>query len=320
MKKLISLVVPMYFEEEVASACYDRLTKVMGGITDYEYELVFVNDGSKDRTLEILEQIAKEDNHVKVLSFSRNFGHQVAVSCGIDYAKGDALVIIDADLQDPPELIPDMIKLWEQGYEVVYGKRKKRHGETKFKLFTAKMFYKVLDHLSEVHIPRDTGDFRLIDRKVADVLRGLSEHNRFLRGLVAWSGFNQIPLEYVRDERFAGEAKYPLKKMIRFALDGIISFSAKPLKLITGIGFFSVGIALVIMIYALISFIFPNIETVPGWTSIMITVSFIGGVQLISIGILGEYIARMYDESKNRPLYIVSQKFNIEEEQDKRED
>ncbi|MBE6023216.1 MAG: glycosyltransferase family 2 protein [Cellulosilyticum sp.] len=313
MKKLISLVIPMYFEEEVVDECYSRLSKVMQGMANYEYELIFVNDGSTDRTLEILEQIAGMDKCVKVLSLARNFGHQVAVSCGIDYAKGDALVIIDADLQDPPEVIPDMVKLWEQGYEVVYGKRKRRQGETKFKLVTAKLFYKVLDHLSEVHIPRDTGDFRLIDRKVANVLRGLSEHNRFLRGLVAWSGFNQIPLEYVRDERFAGETKYPFKKMVKFALDGIISFSAKPLRLITGLGFISVGIAIFIMFYAIGSFIFPNIGTVPGWTSIMVTVAFIGGVQLIAIGILGEYIARMYDESKNRPLYIVSKQFNVED-------
>ena len=311
MKKIISLVVPMYFEEEVANECYKRLTKVMRTVENYDYELIFVNDGSTDKTLSILEEIAEQDKKVKVLSFSRNFGHQVAVSCGIDYAQGEALVIIDADLQDPPELIPDMIKLWEQGYEVVYGKRKKRKGETIFKLATAKMFYKVLDHLSEVHIPRDTGDFRLIDKKVADVLRNLSEHNRFLRGLVAWSGFRQIPLEYERDERFAGKTKYPLKKMIKFAADGIISFSAKPLKLITGLGIFSVFIAFAIMLYALIAFIFPNISTVPGWTSLMITITFLSGVQLISVGVLGEYIARMYDESKNRPLYIVDKKINV---------
>lgn len=312
MKELISLVVPMYFEEEVADECYKRLTKVMSTVEEYDYELVFVNDGSTDKTLSILEEIAQKDKKVKVLSFARNFGHQVAVSCGIDYAQGDALVIIDADLQDPPELIPDMIKLWEQGYEVVYGKRKKRKGETVFKLATAKIFYKVLDNLSEVHIPRDTGDFRLIDKKVADVLRNLSEHNRFLRGLVAWSGFRQIPLEYERDERFAGETKYPLKKMIKFATDGIISFSAKPLKLITSLGIFSVMIAFAIMLYALIAFIVPGISTQPGWTSLMITVTFIGGVQLISVGVLGEYIARMYDESKNRPLYILDKKVNFD--------
>lgn len=312
MKKIISIVVPMYYEEEVADECYARLTKVMKNLEEYEYELVFVNDGSTDKTLEILEDKAANDEHVKVLSFSRNFGHQVAVSCGIDYARGDAIVIIDADLQDPPELIPEMIKHWEEGYEVVYGKRKKRNGETKFKLFTAKMFYKVLNNLSEVPIPRDTGDFRLIDKKVANVLKQLKEHNRFLRGLVAWSGFKQMPLEYERDPRLAGETKYPLKKMIKFAADGIISFSAKPLKIIVGLGVFSVGIALAIMIYALISFIFPQINTVSGWTSLMITITFIGGVQLISIGILGEYIARMYDESKNRPLYILDKKVNID--------
>lgn len=311
MEKVISLIIPMYFEEEVTVECYKRLTRVMSKIQGYDYELIFVDDGSTDKTLEILEQIANIDNKVKVISFSRNFGHQAAVSCGIDYAKGEALVIIDADLQDPPELIPNMIELWEQGYEVVYGKRRKRKGETRFKLTTAKMFYRILDNLSEVHIPKDTGDFRLIDKKVADVLRNMSEHNRFLRGLVAWSGFKQIPLDYVRDERFAGETKYPLKKMLRFAVDGIVSFSSKPLKLIIGLGIFSVIIAFFIMIYALTSFIFSNINTAPGWTSIIITITFLGGVQLISIGMLGEYIARIYDESKNRPLYIVSKKINL---------
>lgn len=313
MKKLISVIVPMYYEEEVAYECYNRLYSVLSNIEGYKYEILFVNDGSTDKTLSILKEIADRDTNVKVLSFSRNFGHQVAVSCGIDHAKGDAVVIIDADLQDPPELIPDMIKLWEQGYEVIYGKRKKRKGETKFKLFTAKIFYQVLDHLSDVHIPRDTGDFRLIDKKVVNVLKSLTEHNRFLRGLVAWTGFKQIPIEYERDERFAGETKYPLKKMIKFAADGIISFSSKPLRLIMGLGIISVVLALLIMLYAILSYILPSIETVSGWTSIMVTVTFLGGIQLISIGILGEYIARIYDENKNRPLYILSEKINLEE-------
>lgn len=316
MQKLISVVVPMYFEEEVARTCYERLTHVMSNIPGYTYELIFVNDGSTDQTLPILCEIASQDSATKVVSFSRNFGHQAAVSCGIDYATGDAVVIIDADLQDPPELIPDMVKLWEQGYDVVYGQRKKRNGENFFKLATAKMFYRILNMLSDVSIPVDTGDFRLIDKKVANVLRNLPEHNRFLRGLIAWSGFNQIPLLYERDERLAGTTKYPLKKMLKFALDGIISFSAKPLKMIMSLGVFSVIIALIILIYALISLFIPSLGAVPGWTSIMVTVTFLGGVQLISVGVLGEYIGRMYDENKGRPLYIVNKTYNFDDSQD----
>ena len=317
MKKLISVVIPMYFEEEVAKTCYERLTNVMSKIHGYTYELIFVNDGSTDQTLPILCQIATQDLCVKVISFSRNFGHQAAVSCGIDYATGDAVIIIDADLQDPPELIPDMVKLWEEGYEVVYGQRKKRNGESFFKLTTAKAFYRILNMLSDVSIPVDTGDFRLIDKKVADVLRNLPEHNRFLRGLIAWSGFNQTPLLYERDERLAGTTKYPFKKMFKFALDGIISFSAKPLKMIMSLGVFSVLIALIILIYTLISLFIPSLGVVPGWTSIMVTVTFLGGVQLISIGVLGEYIGRMFDENKGRPLYIVHKTYNIDSEKDK---
>ena len=239
MKK-VSVVIPMYYEEEVAKECYNRMSEVLSKIEGYEYELICVNDGSKDKTLPILEEIAENDKKVKVVSFARNFGHQCAVTAGLKYVTGDCVVIIDADLQDPPELIPQMLKLWEEGNEVIYGKRKTREGESVFKLLTAKMFYKTLNALSDVDIPKDTGDFRLVDRKVVDVMNSLPEHNKFLRGLWGWIGFKQIPFEYERKERFAGKTKYPLKKMLKLASDGIIGFSTKPLKMVGALGILSI--------------------------------------------------------------------------------
>ena len=313
MKK-VSVVVPMYYEEEVANECYNRLTNVLKNIPNYEYEIVFVNDGSKDKTLDILEEIAKQDKNVKIVSFARNFGHQTAVTAGIKYITGDAVVIIDADLQDPPELIPDMLKLWEEGHEVIYGKRKSRDGESKFKLLTAKMFYKTLNALSDVEIPKDTGDFRLVDKKVIDVVNSMPEHNKFLRGLFSWVGFKQKAFEYERKERFAGETKYPLKKMLKLASDGIISFSSKPLKLVGGLGLVTILISVAILIYSLISYVFNLNHLTPGWTSIMVTITLFSGVQLLSIWIMSEYIARIYDETKNRPQYIIDKTINIDEE------
>ena len=310
MKK-ISVVIPMYFEEEVVNECYSRTKNVLESIEKYEYEIIFVNDGSKDKTLDILEKIAEENQNVKVISFSRNFGHQAAVTCGLKYTTGDAVVIMDADMQDPPEVILEMIKLWENGNEVIYAKRKVRKGETKFKLFTAKMFYKILNGLSDVEIPKDTGDFRLADRKVVDVINSLPEHNKFLRGLFSWVGFKQIPLEYERKERFAGKTKYPLKKMLKLASDGITSFSTKPLKILGMLGIISILISIVLLIYALVSFIFKLNSLTPGWTSLMITITFIGGMQLLSIWLISEYIGKIYDESKGRPEYIIDKKINI---------
>ena len=311
MKKKISLVVPMYYEEKVVQECYKRLTEVLSKIEKYDYEIIFINDGSKDKTLEILEEIAKKDFKVKILSFTRNFGHQAAVTAGLKYVSGDAIVIIDADLQDPPELIPDMLKYWEQGNQVIYGKRKSRKGESTFKLLTAKMFYKTLNALSDVEIPKDTGDFRLVDREVVDVINQLPEHNKFLRGLFSWVGFKQIAYEYERKERFAGKTKYPLKKMLKLASDGIISFSTKPLKILGGLGLISIFISFAIMIYAIISYIFKLNELSAGWTSLMITITFFAGVQLLSIWIISEYVARIYDESKQRPQYIIEKKINF---------
>jgi len=313
MKK-VSVVVPMYYEEEVANECYNRLSNVLKNIPNYEYEMVFVNDGSKDKTLEILEEIASKDKNIKIVSFARNFGHQAAVTAGIKYVIGDVVVIIDADLQDPPELIPDMLKLWEDGHEVIYGKRKSRDGESKFKLLTAKMFYKTLNSLSDVEIPKDTGDFRLVDKKVIDVVNSMPEHNKFLRGLFSWVGFKQKAFEYERKERFAGETKYPLKKMLKLASDGIISFSSKPLKLVGGLGLLTILISIAILIYSLISYVFNLNHLTPGWTSIMVTITLFSGVQLLSIWIMSEYIARIYDETKNRPQYIVDKTINIDEE------
>lgn len=308
---LISIVVPMYYEEKVADECYKRLKKVMVD-NNINYEFIFVNDGSKDRTFEILSKIAEQDKNTKIISFSRNFGHQIAVTAGVDKAKGDAVVVIDADLQDPPELIPKMIDLWSEGYKVVYAKRKKRKGESFFKLFTAGMFYRILDKMTDIDIPLDTGDFRLMDRDVVNVLKTMKENNRFVRGMVSWVGFKQTPIEYERDERFAGETKYPLKKMIKFASDGIISFSAKPLKLMGSLGIFCVSISLIIFLYALIRKLTNDVNVVSGWASIMTAVTFLGGVQLLSISVLGEYIGRIYDESKGRPLYIIEKEVNIE--------
>jgi dolichol-phosphate mannosyltransferase len=311
MKK-ISVVVPMYYEEEVAEECYKRLKNVLNELNDYEHEIIFVNDGSKDKTLEILEQISYNDKTAKVISFSRNFGHQAAVQAGLKYTTGDAVVIIDADLQDPPELIKDMIKLWENGNDVIYAKRKKREGESVFKLFTAKMFYRVLNGMSNIEIPKDTGDFRLADRKVVDVINSLPEHDKFLRGLFSWVGFKQTPIEYERKERFAGKTKYPLKKMIKLAKDGIFSFSAKPLKFVGGMGAFSILISIVILIYSLVSYALQLNNLTPGWTSIMITITFFTGMQLLSLYMIAEYISRIYEESKNRPVYIIDKKINID--------
>ncbi len=314
MKK-ISVVIPMYYEEEVAKQCYEKVSNVLKKLGEkYDYEIIFVNDGSKDKTLEILEEIAKDDKRAKIVSFSRNFGHQAAVTAGLKEVSGDAIVIIDADLQDPPELIPQMLELWEQGNEVIYGKRKTRKGESAFKLLTAKMFYKTLNALSDVEIPKDTGDFRLVDRKVVDVINSLPEHNKFLRGLFSWVGFKQEAYEYERQERYAGKTKYPLKKMLKLASDGIISFSTKPLKLVGALGIVSIIISIILLIYALISYIFKLNQLSAGWTSIIVAVTFFAGVQLLSLWIISEYIGRIYDESKGRPQYIVDKKINFDED------
>ena len=312
MKK-VSLVIPMYFEELVAEECYNRVVNVLKNLINYEYEIVFVNDGSKDKTLEILEKIAENDKNVKVISFSRNFGHQAAVTAGLKETTGDAVVIIDADMQDPPELIPEMLKLWKDGNEVIYGQRKTREGESAFKLMTAKMFYKTLNLLSDVDIPQNTGDFRLVDRKVVDKMNSLPEHNKFLRGLWSWLGYKQYAFEYERKKRVAGKTKYPLKKMLKLASDGIISFSSKPIKLVGLLGMISIIISFIILIYALISYACNLNHLSAGWTSLMCAITFFAGVQLLSLWIISEYIGKIYDETKGRPQYIIDKKINIDE-------
>ena len=315
MKK-ISVVIPMYCEEEVVDICYKRVVNNLNKLSDkYNYEIIFINDGSKDSTLEILKKIASNDDNVKIISFSRNFGHQAAVTAGIRNVTGDAVIIMDADLQDPPELFEGMIEKWEEGYEVVYGKRKTRAGESIFKLLTARMFYNTLNKLSEIEIPKDTGDFRLVDRKVIDVIATLPEHNKFLRGLFSWVGFNQYAYEYNRVNRVAGKTKYPFKKMFKLATDGILSFSAKPLKIVGAIGIFSVIVSIIILIYSIVSYMFKLNSLTPGWTSIMCTMTFIGGIILISLWMIGEYIARIYEESLGRPEYIIDELINFKGEE-----
>ena len=304
---LLSVVIPCFNEEEVISETIHQILAFADDVQGMAVEIIFVDDGSKDRTLEILEDASDLDSRIKVIGFARNFGHQLAVTAGIDFSHGNAVVLIDADLQDPPYVIHQMISKWKEGFDVVYGVRTDRPGESVFKLASARAFYRILNRLSSTPIPLDTGDFRLMDRAVVDVLSAMPEKDRFIRGMVAWVGFKQYALPYKRAERFAGTSKYPLRKMLRFALDGIFSFSTKPLQMAVGFGFLSAGLSLIGIFYALFLRLFTSIW-VEGWTAIMIAVLFIGGVQLICLGILGEYVGRIYNESKNRPLYIVKTK------------
>ncbi len=298
-----SIVIPVFNEEEVIELTYERLKTVMES-ADGSYELLFINDGSKDRSVEILLNLSERDKRIKIVDFSRNFGHQIAITAGMDYALGDAIVIIDADLQDPPELILEMIQKWQEGYDVVYAKRTARKGETFFKKQTASAFYRTLRAMTEIEIPIDTGDFRLIDRKVCNQMKNIHEKNRFVRGLVSWVGFKQTAVEYERDERFAGETKYPLKKMLKLSLDGITSFSYKPLKLANYLGASLSVIGFVYMLVVLYQKLFTT-TTVTGWSSIIIIQLFFSGITLMMLGMIGEYIGRIYDEAKDRPLYIV---------------
>jgi dolichol-phosphate mannosyltransferase len=285
---------------------------------EMDIEYIFINDGSKDNTYFCLKKIAESSSQVKVINFARNFGHQIAITAGMDYAYGDAVVIIDADLQDPPEVILQMVEKWKEGYDVVYGKRLKRQGETFFKKLTARAFYRILDSMTDVKLPVDVGDFRLIDRKVCDAMKMLPERSRYVRGLVSWVGFKQTSVEYVRDKRFAGETKYPLKKMLKLANDGIFSFSYKPLKLATFFGMTVSALSFIYLIVVLIQKLI-NHNIVAGWASSMAVSLFFNGVMLIVIGIMGEYVGRIYEEVKARPLYIVGELFGFNKD-DKRKD
>ena len=305
----ISIVVPLYNEEKNIRLMYDRLVSSILKITS-NFEIIYVNDGSKDNSFLELVKLSKEDERVKYINFSRNFGHQIAVTAGLDYSKGAAVVIIDGDLQDPPEVIPEMYAKHKEGFEVVYGQRLKRKGDNFFKKITAKYFYRILKKITSINIPLDTGDFRLIDQKIVKDLKNMPEQNKFLRGQIAWLGYRQTSVFFERDERKFGETGYPFSKMLKFALDGITGFSDVPLQFVTKTGIFISFISFLVILYAIFSHFILE-RTITGWTSLIISSMFIGGVQLISVGIIGEYISRINKNVQNRPLYIVSET-NIE--------
>lgn len=310
-KKLVSFIFPIYNEEGNIELLYKTIAKLLKENPLYNYELIFINDGSRDTSLELLKTLHKKDARVKVIDFSRNFGHQIAVTAGIDYAKGDAVIIMDSDLQDPPRVSFELLKKWEEGYQVAYAQRRTRK-DTFFKKLTADLFYRTLEKLADIKIPRNTGDFRLIDRKVVDELKKFKEHNRFLRGMVSYIGFRQIAVPFDRDERHAGETGYPFRKMIKFAADGIFSFSTTPLKLIRNVGFFIAILAFAGIVYALLMKIFVPSVTIEGWTFIVISILLVGGIQLIMLGVLGSYIGRIYTEAQDRPLYMISSVYDEE--------
>ena len=309
LRPTFSVVVPIWNEEKVIPELYRRVVNIMES-TNATWELICVDDGSRDKSLAMLLELHAKDPRVKVLQFSRNFGHQIAITSGADFAQGDAVIVMDADLQDPPEVVLQMIEKWRAGYEVVYAVRASRQGETKFKLWTASLFYRLLQRITDIHIPLDAGDFRLMDRRVVIAMRHLREQHRFMRGLSSWVGFRQIGIEYERAERYAGETKYPLRKMVRLATSAITGFSHVPLQLATYVGFTLATISLVAIIITIILRLSGS-SFFLGQATTLVSVLFLGGVQLIFLGIIGEYLGRIYDEVKQRPLYIVSRAYGF---------
>jgi dolichol-phosphate mannosyltransferase len=307
---LVSVAVPCFNEEEVLRETHRKLIAVLERMP-LRFEVLYVDDGSTDSSPDILRELAARDKRVRVIRFSRNFGHQMAITAGLEHAAGDAVVVIDADLQDPPEVIMEFVQKWMDGYDVAYGVRAERYGETAFKLWTAKLFYRCIDRLSDTRIPLDTGDFRLMDRRVVDALLSMPERDRFVRGMVSWLGFTQVAVPYRRAARTAGDSKYPLFKMLKFAADGIFSFSTVPLRLATWMGFLASGLAIFAILYSAYARLFGS-GWVKGWTSTVIAILFLGGVQLVSLGFIGEYVGRIYGETKRRPLYVVRERMGFD--------
>lgn len=310
-----SIIAPVYNEEETLSEFYNRVLSVMDSL-DGLSELLLIDDGSTDASLDLMRGFQQQTSLIRVISFSRNFGHQVAITAGIDYAIGDAVIVIDADLQDPPEVIPELVAQWQEGFELVLAVRSMRKGESWFKRATASFFYRLINKLTDLHIPKDSGDFRLMDRKVVEALREVREQHRFMRGLSVWVGFRHTQVEYVRDERFAGISKYPLKRMLNFATDGITSFSHVPLQLAMSMGFIFAGIAL-LGIPAIITLRFSGSREFFGQATTLVSVLLLGGVQLICLGIIGEYLGRIYNEVRRRPLYLISGQWGFDSDDQK---
>jgi polyisoprenyl-phosphate glycosyltransferase len=308
-KPIISVVAPVYDEEVLLPEFYRRAVSAMEPL-GVPFEIVLVNDGSHDRSGAIMDELHAQDPRVKVVHFSRNFGHQIAITAGTDHAQGQCVAVIDSDLQDPPEVIVDMYHKWREGYQVIYGVRTEREGETAFKRATASMFYRLIRRITNINLPLDTGDFRLMDRRVVDAMKKMREHHRFMRGLSVWVGFKQTGVSYRRDARKAGVTKYPLRKMLRFALDAITSFSYLPLQLATYSGFAIAGLSVVAILIAIILRLTGNV--IAGQATTLVSVLFLGGIQLIFLGIIGEYLGRIYDEVKRRPLYIVAERHGLE--------
>lgn len=305
---LVSVIVPVYNEEENIHPLLDRLASIL---KKYEYEILFISDGSKDKTDALIAAAAQKDKRIKLISFYRNFGHQAALSCGYEHSAGDCVISIDADLQDPPEIIPDMIQKWQDGAMIVYARRNKRKGESFFKRVTADAFYRIINFLSDTPIPREVGDFRLLDRRIVTFLNDLPEQSRFLRGLVAWGGYPTEFVDFTREKRYSGSTHYGLQKMVNLAMDGITSFSTRPLRLASYCGFISASLGFAGILYAILGRIFLPKYWVTGWTALFVGIMFIGGVQLITIGIIGEYISKIYKEVQRRPKYIIRNKKNI---------
>jgi len=307
----LSVIIPCYNEEAVINETYERVKRVLCDNGINRHEIIFINDGSRDETFNTLKMIAAADKEVKLVDFSRNFGHQPAVTAGIHFASGDIAIIIDADLQDPPELFPAMIEVYKKEHcHVVYGVREEREGESWMKKITARYFYKLIKNLSETPVPLDTGDFRLIDKAIINEFKKITESNKFIRGIISWIGFKQVPFYYKRNERLAGKTKYPVRKMIRFAMTGIMYFSKKPLKICVTIGLFCTVLALFLILYVLYGYFFSD-KAVSGWASTLIIVIFFSGIQLVSLGLVAQYVANIFDEVKNRPEYIIAQKINF---------